>query len=331
MTMNPVLGRELRERVRSGRAFVVITVYLALLSVVLWAVYSAESEQQVDPFGTLMVTEAAAVGRTVFEWLVFMMFVLVLFLVPGLTSGAISGERERQTLVPLQITLLRPRSIVAGKLGASLAFLALLLVVSTPLVSVAYLLGGMAFTQVLGAMAGVLASGVLFAALTIACSSLFRRTQPATVVAYGLALFLSAGTWVGWAMWSATTEDPTPWESGRAPTWVLTVNPLALTADVVGSPTGAGGGPFTAMRESLYPSQNQDEQFMEMGGVMMPGPRGGVFMEEPMGVGRPDDPAPDDAEEAPFWRGAAIAMSVLTLVALVVATRMLRTPAGKER
>ena len=96
-----------------------------------------------DPFSARRRRrEFAAVGRSIFEWLVFFMLLLVLFLVPGLTSGAIAGERERQTLVPLQVTLLRPWQIVVGKLGASFAFLALLVVATAPLLVVAYLIGG---------------------------------------------------------------------------------------------------------------------------------------------------------------------------------------------
>ena len=53
-----------------------------------------------------------------------MMVVLVLFFVPGLAAGAIAGERERQTLATLQVTLLRPRSILVGKIAAALAYLA---------------------------------------------------------------------------------------------------------------------------------------------------------------------------------------------------------------
>jgi len=352
MTMNPVLGREVRERVRSGRAFVVVTVFLGLLSLVLWAVYSSQQDQRADPFGGgLMITEAASVGRTVFEWLILMMFLLVLFLVPGLTSGAVSGERERQTLVPLQITLLRPRSIVLGKLGASLAFLALLLVTSAPLVSVAYLIGGMSFTQVLGSLLAVAATGVVCAALTIGCSSVFRRTQTATVVAYGLVFFLAIGTWVGWAMWSSAMNQSNFGSSERAPTWVLAANPMAFTADVVGSGAGSASqtGPFSGMREALYPEDDlftdimADGMFFEdQGGVVM-GPRGEVFMDPMMGMAEPmmfdefgnpiDEPGDRraDAGQRPFWWGSGLALSILVAASLVVSARMVRTPAEKER
>src|SRR5205085_1967042 len=78
-------------------------------------------------FGVSQAQAASSAGRSIYHWLLFVMLALICFIVPGLTAGAIAGERERQTLIPLQITLLSPRSIVFGKLLASLAFVVLLL------------------------------------------------------------------------------------------------------------------------------------------------------------------------------------------------------------
>ena len=75
-------------------------------------------------------------GRLVFESVVLIMTVLVLFFVPALCAGAIAGERERQTLATLQVTLLRPRSILLGKVVAALAYLVLLIVAALPVLGV---------------------------------------------------------------------------------------------------------------------------------------------------------------------------------------------------
>jgi len=62
--------------------------------------------------------------------------------VPGLTSGAISGERERQTLDVLLVTPLSPGEIVVSKLLATSAFITLLVVATLPLYILAFSYGG---------------------------------------------------------------------------------------------------------------------------------------------------------------------------------------------
>lgn len=126
---------------------------------------------------------AASIGQPMFQWVLFFVLILVCFIVPGLTAGAVAGERERQTLVPLQVTLLSPSSILVGKMAASLAFTSLLLVATLPLFSVAYVVGGVSFSQVLRGMAMALAVALTLGCLSIACSALLRRVQGATVAA----------------------------------------------------------------------------------------------------------------------------------------------------
>src|SRR5205085_6000411 len=104
-------------------------------------------------FGVSQAQAASSAGRSIYHWLLFVMLALICFIVPGLTAGAIAGERERQTLIPLQITLLSPRSIVFGKLLASLAFVVLLVVAALPFLSVSFLLGGVAASEVVKASA----------------------------------------------------------------------------------------------------------------------------------------------------------------------------------
>ena len=112
MRVNPVLQRELRERMRGPRAMVMVTAYLGLLVGIFYYVYHAQAGGKTGLTVAIAPTEVAQIGRGIFEWVLFFMMLLVLFLVPGLTSGAIAGERERQTLIPMQVTMLKPRSIV---------------------------------------------------------------------------------------------------------------------------------------------------------------------------------------------------------------------------
>ena len=354
--MNPVLARELRVRMRGRQAWILLSLYLVLLAAILFLVYQAESGGAAgDPFSLPSPTRFASVGRAVFEWLVLFMLLLVLFLVPGFTSGAIAGERERQTLVPLQVTLLRPWQIVVGKLTASFAFLALLVVAAAPFLGVAYLIGGVTTGAVLRGVAVVLFTGIVLAALTVCCSALFRRVQIATVMAYAVVLALLVGTVLVWA--SAGIIDETRGsDDANPPAELLLLNPLFLAADVLleeDVSTSGIGSPFDPLEEVLlrdrYGTGFQGEVFIEgdfRGDVGRPFPvpvDGGVGVDFGFGtdeVGRPivgfDDVgnpifAGDADERFPFWALSLTGLFVLAVVASLVAVRRLRTPARVER
>ena len=246
--LNPVLARELKQRMRGRHVWLVITLYLAVLAVILRWIYVAASRRG-EFEGGVELLQSATIGRAVFQWLLFFMLLLVCFIVPGLTAGAISGERERQTLVSLQITLLRARSIVFGKLLASLAFVVLLIVASLPLVTVPFLVGGVSVSEMVRGLVMVLATAVTLACVGLACSALLRRTQAATVLAYGITLAMVLGTFMVYG----AQQIPRRGFGERPDPWVLTLNPFAATADVVQgrSVSGAFESPFRPIRDLL--------------------------------------------------------------------------------
>ena len=96
LRVNPVLERELRERMRTTGAVVLLTLYLALMVGVFLLVYKGQSSGS-GFTSTIAPTEVARVGRGIFETVLFLMSLLVLFIVPGYTAAAIAGERERQS------------------------------------------------------------------------------------------------------------------------------------------------------------------------------------------------------------------------------------------
>src|SRR5687768_10234225 len=175
---NPVLKREVVERWRSRRAPMTLTVYLSILGGVMYLLYrvgTAVLRAQFG-FGFDPSTSGPALGRFLVEGLFFFVLLLVLFVGPGYAAAQISGERERRTLTLLQVTLLRPFSIVMGKLGAAVAWLSLLVVAAVPLGAVAFFLGGIGISDLLrgGLMLTVLAVSV--AGIGLGISSLTKRT-----------------------------------------------------------------------------------------------------------------------------------------------------------
>ena len=246
--LNPVLARELKQRMRGKLTWLVVTGYLAILALILRFVYLGASQSSGSDFGNPLAS--ASVGRSIFHWLLFFMLMLVCFIVPGLTASAISGERERQTLVSLQVTMLRPRSIVLGKLLASLAFTAFLVMASLPLLSVPFLVGGVSATEVVKGVVMVLLTAVVLACLAVASSALLRRTQAATVIAYGLTAALTIGTFIVYGGQRAM-DGPIDTASPA----ILALNPFVATADVVQGRTESSSfdSPFTALADLVRP------------------------------------------------------------------------------
>jgi len=187
---NPVMIKELRGRMRGPRAFVVLTVYLLLMSAfvtLLYVVYVASTNNVYSG------TNAQLIGKFVFGAVVGIELLLVCFIAPAFTAGAISGERERQTYDLLRTTLLPARSLVLGKLASALSYILLLLVAAFPLQSLAFLLGGVAPEEVLIASGLLIATAFLFGASGIFFSSLMRRTLGSTVLTYAFALMATLG------------------------------------------------------------------------------------------------------------------------------------------
>ena len=329
VSVNPVLRRELVERMRGGRTAVVLTAYLLMLSGILYLVYSVSRDSRTDPWESA-VSQVAGAGRGIFEWLVFFMVLLVLFLVPGVTSGAIAGERERQTLVPLQVTLLRPTSILVGKIAASTAFLLLLLVATMPLLAVSYLIGGVSIGQVLGAIAIVAFIGVALAAVSAGISACVRRVQAATVLAYGFTLLLVIGTLLVFAA-AGLVDGSRGTDEADPPSWILLPNPLAAVADVIEEDRAFEGlsttSPFDGLISLIDAGADVDES---MGTMEEVGADGTVVR---MGFDDQGNPVPLDGREGSrgfVWKSMAF-LAAFAVVGVVVGARRLRTPAAVER
>jgi ABC-type transport system involved in multi-copper enzyme maturation permease subunit len=190
LTRNPVVLKELRGRMRGPRAFVVLTTYLLLMSgfvTLLYVVYVASTNNVYsNPSGQL-------IGKFVFGAVVGIELLLVCFIAPAFTAGAISGEREHQTYDLLRTTLISASQLVLGKLASALSYILLLLVAALPLQSLAFLLGGVALEEVLIATALLVATAFMFGTSGIFFSSFMRRTLASTVLTYAFALLATLG------------------------------------------------------------------------------------------------------------------------------------------
>ena len=137
MKTNPVYKREIMVSTRSIRLALVLLVFNGILALVaLLNMYSTlaqvrlTAEVQYTSFLDLYLFVAA------------LEFVMLICIMPAITAGSISGERERKTLELMMATKMRPWEIVVGKLMASLSTMALLVASSFPVIAMVFVYGG---------------------------------------------------------------------------------------------------------------------------------------------------------------------------------------------
>lgn len=187
---NPVLVHELRGRMRGARAFVVLTVYLvvmAALAIALYALYLSTFSSDANSI------QGGILGQTLFTVVTLVEVLLIAFIVPGFTVDALTGERERQTYDLLRTTMLRPRTLVLGKLLSALAYVFLLLLATIPLQGVAFLFGGVDVGTLAITFVVLLITAIGIGSVGVAASARHQRTRSAGAITYGATIVMLSG------------------------------------------------------------------------------------------------------------------------------------------
>lgn len=188
---NPVYRREMTVSSRSIRYPVMIMLFNSILALVaFFDMYTAVSQ--------VRLTAEIQYSRflELYIFVASIEFVLLLGLMPALTAGSISGERERQTLELLLSTQATPLQIVTGKLFSSLSHAALMIVSSFPIIALVFVYGGIRMVDLGLMMLFYIAVALFAASLGIYFSALCKRSTLATALSYGVLLFLLLGTCV---------------------------------------------------------------------------------------------------------------------------------------
>jgi len=173
----PVLNKEFRQRMRLARTPWVIFLYLGVTGALIFTYMFLITE----PHGGFHPDET----RILFIGLSVIQLAILAFIVPGLTAGTISGERERQTLSVLLTMPLSSGGIILSKWVASLAFVILLIIASLPLYAAVFLFGGVSPGEIVRTFFHLLVTVCFLGSLGVFFSSLIRRTGVAMVTTYG--------------------------------------------------------------------------------------------------------------------------------------------------
>jgi ABC-type transport system involved in multi-copper enzyme maturation permease subunit len=224
---NPIVAKEYRSRMRTWRSPLAMMIYILLVAGLGFAIFSSTAAS-INQFGG----QTANYGQILFEYLVVFQMILLTFITPGLTAGAISSERERQTIDLLFVTRIPPFSIIWGKLLSSMSFVVLLLLLSVPIFSLVFLFGGIEVDQVLYTFLVTVIAALTLGVIGIAFSTWLRRSLAATVAAYVGAFVLLFGT-LGYGLIFPTPVDPKATKAPAPPaiTFLSPMLPLLYIAN----------------------------------------------------------------------------------------------------
>jgi ABC-type transport system involved in multi-copper enzyme maturation permease subunit len=204
--MNPMIGKELRQRMRERQGWILPSLYLAALGAVITLVYYEETMGR--PF---QKPQGWEIGVALFMTVAYTQLALLLLMAPIFSAGALTIEKEQRTLAGLLTTLLRPIQIWWGKFAASLMYVLLLLVAGLPVLSAVFAFGGVGPWEVGMAAFTTVVILATISAMSLYWSSVFRRSVHATAVSYVSVIVMAAVTFIIFSIGMSIS---------RAPSWI---------------------------------------------------------------------------------------------------------------
>jgi ABC-type transport system involved in multi-copper enzyme maturation permease subunit len=193
----PLLSRELSEQAAHARHYVLrclcALVMFAACFVAMRDVLVADQAA-----GLMSLGGGLVLVRSVTET----QSILILLFLPAITCGAIAGEKERNTLAILLTTRLSPLTIVLEKLASRLVIVFVLLLLSLPLLAVAYSMGGISLPELLRQVRDLVELSLFVASLSLMCSAWCGSTVSAFFMSYFVAgaLILAGAGVMGYSL-----------------------------------------------------------------------------------------------------------------------------------
>lgn len=200
MMINPILRNEMKTDSRQFRFYMLLMLYIGLLGIPVLISYRAICNQyriEASQFITLYVLLACIQA------------IILMFIVPALAAGSISGEREKQTLDILLTTKMSCRSIIYGKILTVTSKVVLLIFCTMPVYAIMLFLGGIKLIHIITCNLYLVMTTIFVASMCTWISTMVKTTKFANVAAYFVELGLIIGypiaVLVGFALKSAVT------------------------------------------------------------------------------------------------------------------------------
>jgi len=272
---------------------------------------------------------SADIGQTIFAGLLMLETLQVVFLAPAATAGAISLEREKQTLGLLVTTPISSLAIVLGKLLSALTYVFLLIAASVPLTAIVFVFGGVGPEDVVRGYVVLFVTALGLGAFGLCCSSLVKRTQAATAISIFGVLTITVGSLFLLFFWSALARDDSGRGNGpikgRPPEVIAYINPFLAQMDVLCGAEGIGGS-WCGLLSGLVPSVNGGVISTDPGPipVRLPAPafpgngKGQVVGDPVLGVAPAGDVTAFGVVRDSFWPRSVMTWLILTVIFVLI-------------
>lgn len=183
----PLLKRELIENSHKKRTYVIRILVALIFLLVMLLFYSEQIARHKN------VLQVMGRGRDLAVVLLVCNLVAIYILLPAMACSAISAEREKQTLSLILISRITPGGLIAEKFLSRLVPMIALMLITLPMLSIAYMLGGMKLEAVFAALLGLFTAAIQVNSAAIMCSALFRTALEAFWATYLIFAFISLG------------------------------------------------------------------------------------------------------------------------------------------
>lgn len=203
MQINPVIEKELKTKMRGWRAPALITAYLGFLFFVVFIYFLIYQENR--RYGSQVLIPEIVVS--LYNTIAFIQLLLILFITPIITGGAISSERERQTLDLLLCTDFSALKIIIGKIFVSIAHIMLLVTASFPILGIVFLYGGVRIWDVILLFIFYIIIAVMTASIGVFYSTVFKKSIVSIVMTYLTLGFFIVGTAIALLIYSELILD----------------------------------------------------------------------------------------------------------------------------
>lgn len=250
MRNNPVFKRESTVRARSFRMPLIILIFNLILAVAaLLNMYETVARVRIS------ASIEYSSFLQLYAFVTSLEFLLLMFIMPALTSGSISGERERQTLELLFTTKMTSGDIVMGKLLSACGQLLLLVISSLPVLLVTFVYGSINFRDLFLLLVCFVTVALFTGSIGMLFSSMLRRSTFSNACTYGLLLIITAGTYMLNVFMLSMSQmqinnmavqpgDVRPVADTGAAVYLLLLNPVTTFAEILGGQVTGGAGNF---------------------------------------------------------------------------------------
>ena len=185
LKLNPIYKKEMKQSVRSIKLPLFLVLFNSILAIISLIAFYVTNEQ-VRLSGNIDYRS----NIYLYIFMISMEFALLVFIIPAMSSGLISGERERQTLDILLTSALRPGQIIFGKLFSVIGSITLILFSGLPVIALAFVYGGVNAADMALAAVYLIFSAAFLGSIGIFCSAAVKKTTFATVLTYGIEVAL---------------------------------------------------------------------------------------------------------------------------------------------